>query len=250
MRKAKFGLLTGLAAMLLAATSGFAQSGSTAKTSVPDDDLVQQVMQRKPWEMGIVAQGGVGLTQERNDFKFFMVGGQLGKVLTPPIGPGILRGQFEYGGALFPFWQSYTPKFQRANCSMVGQAFTCSPLFTSGGTYTGVQIMPIILRWNFATRGKRFQPWFQGAGGVIWTNHKYPGFGSPVLTLANDGPNSDASIFNFTPQAGVGFHYFVKPKRSLDFEVNAVHISSSSLGDRNPGVNASLQFWMGYTWWK
>jgi hypothetical protein len=29
-----------------------------------------------------------------------------------------------------------------------------------------------------------------------------------------------------------------------------VHISSSSLGDHNPGVNASLQIQVGYTFWK
>jgi len=249
-RKAKSGLLTGLAAIFLMATSGFAQTSTPAKDMPADGNLVQQVMKNNPWEMGVAVQGGLGLTEDRNDFKFLMAGGQLGKVLTGPIGPGILRGQFEYGGALFPFWQSYTPKFQRANCTLSGQIFTCSPLFNSGGTYSGIQLMPIILRWNFVTRSKRFQPWFQGAGGVLWTNHKYPGFGSPELTMANDGPNTDASVFNFTPQAGVGFHYFVKPRRSLDFEVNAVHISSASLGDRNPGVNASLQFWLGYTWWK
>jgi len=29
-----------------------------------------------------------------------------------------------------------------------------------------------------------------------------------------------------------------------------VHISSASLGDRNPGVNASVQVQLGYTFWK
>jgi lipid A 3-O-deacylase len=33
------------------------------------------------------------------------------------------------------------------------------------------------------------------------------------------------------------------------FSANAVHISSASLGDKNPGVNASVQFQIGYTWW-
>jgi hypothetical protein len=30
---------------------------------------------------------------------------------------------------------------------------------------------------------------------------------------------------------------------------SGVHISSASLGDKNPGVNASVQFQIGYTWW-
>ena len=110
-------------------------------------------------------------------------------------------------------------------------------------------LTPIILRWNF-THGKRFMPWAQGAGGLLWTNHKYPAFGSPTLGLSQDGPNTETDVFNFTPQGGIGFHYFVKPKRSIDFSANAVHISSASLGDKNPGVNASVQFSLGYTWWQ
>src|SRR5277367_5424015 len=34
---------------------------------------------------------------------------EVGKVLSPPALPGILRGQFEYAGEFFPLWQSYTP---------------------------------------------------------------------------------------------------------------------------------------------
>jgi hypothetical protein len=45
-------------------------------------------------------------------------------------------------------------------------------------------------------------------------------------------------------------HWFTGSKRSIDLGVNGVHISSASLGDRNPGVNASLQIQVGYTWWK
>ncbi len=108
---------------------------------------------------------------------------------------------------------------------------------------------PIILRWNFARRG-RLTPWVQGAGGLLWTNHKYPAYGDTTVNIHNNGPNGDASVWNFTPQGGIGMHYFTRKDRSLDFSANAVHISSASLGDRNPGVNASVQFSVGYTWWK
>jgi hypothetical protein len=222
----------------------------SANTVLPSSP-VQELSKRQPWEMGVLAQGGVGLTQSRDGFKFLMAGVHLGKVMTPVLGHGYFRGQFEYAGEFFPFWQSYTPKFQRANCipanNLVG--FTCSNYFTTGGTYTGTSLTPIILRWNY-TRGKRFMPWVQGAGGILWTNHKYPAFGSPTLGLSQDGPNTEASVFNFTPQGGVGFHYFLRPKRSVDFSANGIHISSASLGDKNPGVNASVQFSLGYTWWK
>jgi hypothetical protein len=58
------------------------------------------------------------------------------------------------------------------------------------------------------------------------------------------------SVWNFSPQGGGGVHWFTGSKRSIDLGLNAVHISSASLGDRNPGVNASLQVQVGYTWWK
>ncbi len=52
-------------------------------------------------------QGGVGL-QDRSDFGFAMVGAHLGKVLTPELGTGLFKGNFEYAVEVFPFWQSYT----------------------------------------------------------------------------------------------------------------------------------------------
>jgi lipid A 3-O-deacylase len=226
--------------LLLSATFANAQAKPAAPT--PFDGA------SRPLELGVLVQSGLGVTDDRNDYKFFMLGGRAGKVLTPNIGPGLLHGNFEYGVELFPFWQSYTPKFERRKCTAPG---ICSDPYTVGGTFTGVSITPILLRWNFTGSGhSKIVPWAQGGGGVIWTNHKYPPFGGPPYNVFNDGPNSDTSVWNFTPQFGIGMHYFLSPRRSLDFGANAIHISSSSLGDKNPGVNASVQFSVGYTWWK
>ena len=205
----------------------------------------------RPFEVGVLVQGGKGVTDNRDAFRFLMAGGHVGRILTSDFGPSRLRGNFEYAMEAFPFWQSYTPNFQRANCSgPLGSAVIfCSPLFPVGGTFSGVSLTPTILRWNFSG-GRRWTPWAQAAGGILWTNHKYPAFGSSVLNLPNDGPNTDASVWNFTPQGGVGFHYFLRSRQSIDLGANAVHISSASLGDKNPGVNASVQFSLGYTWWK
>ena len=196
------------------------------------------------WEYGPITNIGFG-TGDRDQYKFLSIGGHAGKVLSPPMLSGLLRGQFEYAVEVLPLWQAYTPKFERANCYPGGQNNSqCSSLFPTGGTYTGVSVTPIILRWNLAA-GHRFKPWVQGAGGLVWTNHKFP----PVGPYPAPG-HLGTSVFNFTPQFGIGFHYFIKPKRSISFGANAVHISSASLGDSNPGVNASVQFSIGYTWWK
>jgi hypothetical protein len=213
-----------------------------------------------PLNFGVLVQSGIGVTEDRSGFKFFMAGVRLGKVLTANIGHGMLRGNFEYGGELFPLWQSYTPTMPRQNCVYIdgGTETSCSAPFTVGGTFTGISLTPIILRWNFAG-SRRIAPWVQGAGGLLWTNHKYPAFGGVPLcptacttttNYGDNGPNADTSVWNFTPQFGTGIHYFLSPRRSLDLGANAIHISSASLGDKNPGINASIQFTLGYSWWK
>lgn len=218
-------------------------------------------LETRPWDFGVLAQGGFGVTEQRGGFKFFMAGVHAGKVLTGDAGPGWLRGNFEYAVEVFPIWQSYTPTSLRQNCTTVsisGNAeASCSAPFTIGGTFTGASITPILLRWNLAGT-RHFAPWVQGGGGLIWTNHKYPAYGGPPVSaggisnssIGSNGANDDTSVWNFTPQFGVGAHYYLSAKRSLDFGANAIHISSASLGDRNPGVNASVQFTVGYSWWK
>ena len=131
----------------------------------------------------------------------------------------------------------------------IGEAFGGSiapcEVLVGGGTFTGVSLTPVIFRWNFLTRSKRIQPWFQGAGGLIYTTHKFP----PDVLVVHGFPGG-TSVWNFSPQGGIGIHWFTGAKRSVDLGLNAVHISSASLGDRNPGVNALVEIQVGYTWWK
>ncbi len=204
-------------------------------------DPVASVRQSKSWEYGPFGVWGSGIG-DRSNYKFFSVGFQLGKPLTPVLHAGILTGQFELGGNIMPLWQAYTPAphLQTYDCG----GTPCELPF-GGGTFTGVSLTPVILRWNFLTSSRRIQPWFQGAGGLIYTTRKFP----PDV-IVTPGEPGGTSVWNFSPQAGVGFHYFIRPRRSIDVGVNAVHISSASLGDRNPGVNASVQIQIGYTFWK
>jgi lipid A 3-O-deacylase len=235
--------ITALRLFMLAAVSfGTAAAQSGAASSL-------EASTHQGFEYGALVQGGNGVTDNRNGFHFAMAGVHAGRILTDNLGHGMFRGNFEYAVEVFPYWQSFTPKFQRVSCVQPGAVITCTAPYTVGGTFTGASLTPIILRWNFARHGK-FTPWFQGAGGVLWTNHKYPAYGDTTVNLQTNGPNGDASVWNFTPQAGVGLHYFTRANRSVDFSLMGVHISSASLGDRNPGVNASIQASVGYTWWK
>ena len=224
---------------------------STAQAQQPTENVLDAASSHQPWELGAIFQGGVGVTDNRGGFRFLLAGAHVGRVLTNNIGHGVFRGNFEYAGEIFPYWEAFTPVFQRVSLTQLpnGQLISSQP-YNVGGTFHGVSITPIILRWNFARHG-RVTTFAQAAGGLLYTTHKFPSYGNLDTTNYNEnGPNGETSVWNFTPQGGIGLHYFTKPNRSIDFSANGVHISSASLGDRNPGVNASVQFSIGYTWWK
>jgi hypothetical protein len=224
---------------------------AAAQTASSPANPLDSASSRQPFEYGVVFQGGNGLTDNRNGFHFLQAGVHAGRVLTTNMGSGIIRGNFEYAVEVFPYWEAFTPRFPRVRCTAIaGSALiNCSQPYLVGGTFHGVTITPIILRWNFAHHGK-LTPWVQAAGGVLYTTHKFPSYGDTTANLNTNGPTGETSVWNFTPQGGIGLHYFTRPNRSLDFSANGEHISSASLGDRNPGVNASVQFTIGYTWWK
>ncbi len=234
-----------------------AQAPGAATTEVDKSaaNPIAQVRQNRSWEYGPFVNYGNGVGgDDRSQYKFLWAGFQLSKVLSPVAHGGIFSGQFEFGGNIMPLWQAYTPAPHLQNYICVdpatGKTYTC-PLLVGGGTFRGVSLTPVILRWNFLTKSRRVQPWFQGAGALIYTTHKFPPNveSKPAENgqLAIDG---GTCVWNFAPQGGFGIHYFTRAKRSIDLGVNGVHISSASLGDRNPGVNASIQVQLGYTFWK
>lgn len=230
-----------LCVFFLAGLAACVASVAQAPAGHDSDNPVAQVRNNRSWEYGPFVNWGTGVG-DRSDFKFFFAGAEVGKVMTPVLHAGILSGQFEYGGNIIPFWQAYTPAPHQQTYEYQGETYTSA---IGGGTFTGVSLTPVIFRWNFLTRSRRVQPWFQAAGGLIYTVHKFP----PDVEVPEGTPGG-TSVWNFSPQGGVGVHYFMREGRSVDLGVNAVHISSASLGDRNPGVNASIQIQVGYTFWK
>lgn len=215
-------------------------SHSSAIPSTPDSPAAD-VRDHRLWEMGPFLDYGNGFGN-RDQFHFVWGGYQLGKILTPVLHAGILSGQFEYAGNLMPLWLAFTPAPHQALYSCSGD-----PCYypVGGGTYYGASLTPVIFRWNFHTHARRMQPWFQAAGGLIYTTHKFP----PDVLVVHGNPGG-TSVWNFSPQGGGGIHFFTSPRHSIDLGMNGVHISSASLGDKNPGVNASIQVQVGYTVWK
>lgn len=236
---------TMLGALFVACLLAVEARAQTGTLRVPDRSPAQVTLSALPWEYGVFFAGGVGVG-DRADFSFANAGVRVGKVMTRPLLPGVLRGRFEYAAELMPYWQSFTPaaNVHNAHVELPGGGSVFLPEPYNGGVFSGVSITPIVLRWDL-TPGRRVAPFLQGAGGLIWTDHKYP----PDIIVPKGQPGG-TSVWNFTPQFGIGMHYFLKDRRSIDLGANAVHISSASLGDRNPGVNASVQFQIGYSWWK
>jgi len=238
-RGAKLSLFLFLAGSIFASAFASAESPSNAPGETANP--VAQVRNAQSWEYGPFVNWGTGVGN-RDDFKFLWTGFQLKKIVTPVVHAGIFSGQFEYGGNIIPLWLAFTPPPHEQAFTYDGQAYVAPE---GGGVYHGVSLTPVIFRWNFLTQSRRFQPWFQAAGGLIYTTHKFP-----PDQLVPEGTPGATCVWNFSPQGGVGVHIFTRAGRSVDIGVNGVHISSASLGDRNPGVNASVQVQVGYTFWK
>lgn len=231
-----------------AAVSSAQTTDAAARNAGDAINPVAQVRNERGWEYGPFVNWGSGVGV-RSDYKFFWSGFELGKVITPVVHAGFLSGQFQLAGNIIPIWLGFTPPphEQPYTCQTInGQLYNCT-LPTGGGLFHGVSLTPAIFRWNLATKSRRIQPWIQAAGGLIYTTHKYP---PNLLSNPSLGIDGGTSVWNFSPQGGGGVHIFLRPKRSIDIGVNGMHISSASLGDRNPGVNASVQVQVGYTFWR
>jgi hypothetical protein len=162
-------------------------------------------------EFDVLAGGGTGFGK-RSSTQFFYAGGRFGKVLTRDAGHGWLHGNLEYVFEVLPLFAVFQP-----------------PQPTYGASFS-----PLDLKWNF-TRGRRMIPFFEIGGGALFTGQDVPA-----------GTNN----FNFTPQGGVGVHFLVKPKQAVTFTGKYMHVSNAGIADANSGINASIQFVLGYTWFK
>ena len=185
--------------------------GTVAGWAQASDDAA--AIRREHWDFGVLTSGGTGLF-DRTNVQYIRAGVRVGRVMTGQLGSGLMRGTFELDSELMPvdyvLWGGYKDVY-------------------------GFGFNPLIMKWNF-TRGEKVIPYFLAQGGLLWTSVNVP--------------PGDTSQINFTSGAGVGINYFFKPRRSVNWDVRATHLSNASLGNHNPGVNSSLQFSIGYNWWK
>jgi lipid A 3-O-deacylase len=175
-------------------------------------DLPSTSLTRGTWEFGAFAGGGTGLGKSDNT-QFFFAGGRVGRILTHDHLSGWMRGNFEWAVDIMPLYVVFPPQ---------------------NAVYGG-GIKPAIWQWNF-TSGKTLAPYVAAAGGVVFSRGNIP--------------PGDTSYVNFTSQGVFGVHIFTRPGRALQLEGAVGHLSSASLGNHNPGYNATFLFSIGYSWFK
>jgi hypothetical protein len=175
---------------------------------IPTDSPVD-VLRHPGWNRGVFIGGGSSVDSSPGG-QNLVLGFRIGRVLTNEHGSGIFRGTLEWAGDIIPLDEYWIRGAQYA---------------------AGVD--PLVLKWNF-TQPCKMSPYFAIVGGVLFSpSHLPPG---------------DTSHVNFTSGAEIGTQIFRRQRRSLNLSVKAYHLSNASLGNHNPGLNANLQFMLGYTW--
>lgn len=172
-------------------------------------------LRRGAKEYTVLVGGGSG-TGKRTNTQMLYAGGRFGYVLTKDLFRGPLRGNLETVIDVLPLFIVFQPQ-----------------------TAIGASFNPGTLKWNF-TSGKKIIPFMEIGGGVLVTNHDVP---------------ANTNHVNFTPQGGFGIHFLRPDKhgrkdRAVTFTAKYMHISNAGLDRRNAGINASVQFVLGYTWFK
>ncbi len=175
---------------------------------VPTDTPVD-VLRTPGWNKGIY--GGFSTSVDSTPSGQSVIGAfRLGRVLTHELGSGPLRGSFEMAVDIIPV----------------------DVFWSHGGVYGG-GINPVVAKWNF-TKGCKYSPYLSLDAGVLFTTHNFP-------------PGDTAQI-NFITGPELGLQMFHKGQNSLNLTLKAFHLSNASIGNHNPGINASMQFLVGYTW--
>jgi lipid A 3-O-deacylase len=168
------------------------------------------ILSKGSWTVGVWTGGGSGVSGTTADTQLWLTGGRLGKVLTSDLGKGFFRGRLEYAVEAIPAFFVF-----------------------QDSTVYGFDVTPILLKWNF-TSADRWLPYFEAGAGMLLT--------------ADDVPERTFP-FNFTPQAGFGFHIMTGQKQAFTLTLKYMHISNGGLDRPNPGIN-SVQMFVGYHWFR
>jgi lipid A 3-O-deacylase len=144
---------------------------------------------------------GAVIFHSSSGHKYLLSSLSWGRILSGPLGPGVLRGRFEWAIEIVPLFAQFAPY----------------------DTY-GAGVTPLTWRWNFEPNGK-FAPYAELAGGLLWTREAVPA----LTTTAN-----------FTAHASYGVRYFFGARSAFVASYTFHHISNGNRLERNPGINAHV----------
>jgi hypothetical protein len=164
------------------------------------------------WDLSVWMAGETGeeLTNSFAEAQIWSAGISVGKTLTSEIGTSWRRGSLEYALDFVPVFETYGN--QRIH---------------------GLGLDPVILRWNFAPRGKRIAPYIELSGGGVFTSANLP--------------PGDTSNVNFMAKGGGGIYLRTANRQWFDVGCRWSHISNANLGDKNSEFNG-IQVSIGYHW--
>jgi len=154
--------------------------------------------QSGPEQGAVWTAGGHSVAGGRGNTGIWDAGLRFGWVLTKPVGPGFLKGRFEYAVDAVPAYLIFQP----------------------ANTAYGVGFNPLNLKWNFAARS-HVVPYAELSGGVLFTTHNVP---------------SGTSTTNFRPSGAFGVQ-FPRQRWAWTLEGRYLHISNAGLERSNPGIN-------------
>jgi hypothetical protein len=157
-------------------------------------------------DLQIWTGGGHGINGSQSSTGLWNVGLRYGWILTDPVGPGPLKGRFEYAVDVVPVFM----------------------VFQKTDTAYGFGLNPFALKWNFVEH-HNVVPYIDIGGGTLFTNNQVP---------------AGTSRVNFTTSGAIGLH-FLKSKYNWTAEVRFMHISNAGLSTPNPGVN-TIQVRLGF----
>lgn len=194
-------------------------NSSTPPGTIVDSRKIESPLSNPVWEFGPWFGGGTGLGHA-SDFKFINAGVRIGRVLTGTLGSGTFRGTFEWASDIIPLYEVRQSDFYDSGPQHWVYAFSLNP---------------VVLKWNWVAN-RKITPYFAAEGGF--------------LISTKDIPLPQTENFNFTPGGAFGIYIHRGEKHAIDLSAHITHISNASLGDHNPGINATMQFRVGYTWFK
>jgi hypothetical protein len=157
-------------------------------------------------ELQVWTGGGHGLNGGASATGVWNLGVRYGWVLTDPVGPGPLRGRFEYAVDVVPV----------------------SLLTQRGDTAYGFGLNPFALKWDL-TGSPSVTPYAEISGGTLFSNTQVP---------------PGTSRVNFTTSGAIGVHV-LRSKYNWSAEVRFMHISNAGLATPNPGIN-TIQVRIGF----